>query len=277
AVIYILTHSRRVEKLSETLHLIYHNAWKQFPYYPVIIFHDDLNSFISVTFRLPELFQDNSSEAQPTLLRGATNTTRRFHASDVPERTLCSALSSTIGYRHMIRFHATQVHSYLSKLTWRNSGQLEYIWRLDDDSYITHPIGYDVFRFMKANSMKYGFVNMVKDDPLCIRGLWDHAAQFFNNTVSRESDKNWHNRSFFLDLDEGAVFYNNFEVSSAALWRDPRWVSYMESVDATGNIYLERWGDAPLHTVGVAMLLAKENVHKFSDIGYRHDPFIYRP
>lgn len=25
------------------------------------------------------------------------------------------------------------------------------------------------------------------------------------------------------------------------------------------------------------MLLSKENVHKFSDIGYRHDPFIYRP
>ena len=250
-VIYILTHRGRVSKLTETLTLLYQNVWEPFPHYPIIIFHDDLErndkstilravplmdlKFIKIKFQIPSMFSNSSYKDKYNMK------SKPLRIGDIPERTLCSALSSTIGYRHMIRFHAFQVHGYLSELKWPNGKEVEYIWRLDDDSYITHPVGYDVFRFMKVNNMKYGFVNIVQDDPLCIRGLWENARSFFADKILRKSDAD--NTSFFEELDEGAIFYNNFEVSSASLWNDPRWISYMEQVDATGNIYLERYAD----------------------------------
>ena len=42
-------------------------------------------------------------------------------------------------------------------------------------------------------------------------------------------------------------------------------------------IILFRWGDAPVHSIAVAMFLNKSEVHFFDDIGYRHDPFMHCP
>jgi hypothetical protein len=39
----------------------------------------------------------------------------------------------------------------------------------------------------------------------------------------------------------------------------------------------ERWGDAPVHTLGLALFLPKDDVHFFDEIGYRHDPFTPLP
>lgn len=46
-------------------------------------------------------------------------------------------------------------------------------------------------------------------------------------------------------------------------------------LDEDGGFYYERWGDAPVHSLAAAMLLKPEQVHHFSDFGYRHDKFQY--
>jgi hypothetical protein len=38
-----------------------------------------------------------------------------------------------------------------------------------------------------------------------------------------------------------------------------------------------RWGDAPVHSIAVAMLLKASEVHFFNDMGYRHGPFQHCP
>lgn len=65
--------------------------------------------------------------------------------STIPERTACSFHSSTVGYRHMIQFHALDAQEILGR-------EFEFVWRLDDDSRITAPIAYDPFRLMHVNS-----------------------------------------------------------------------------------------------------------------------------
>jgi hypothetical protein len=40
---------------------------------------------------------------------------------------------------------------------------------------------------------------------------------------------------------------------------------------------LQRWGDAPVHSIGAALFARKDQVHFFSDIGYRHEPFQHCP
>lgn len=38
-----------------------------------------------------------------------------------------------------------------------------------------------------------------------------------------------------------------------------------------------RWGDAPVHSIAVAMLLKTSEVHFFNDIGYKHNPLMHCP
>lgn len=38
-----------------------------------------------------------------------------------------------------------------------------------------------------------------------------------------------------------------------------------------------RWGDAPVHSIAVAMFLHKSEVHFFNDIGYRHTAYMHCP
>ena len=70
------------------------------------------------------------------------------------------------------------------------------------------------------------------------------------------------------------IFYNNFEISHRSVWLDPGMAAWLDHVDSVGGIYYHRWGDAPIHTLGVAMFVPLRQVHRFSDIGYSHWPFV---
>jgi alpha 1,2-mannosyltransferase len=34
----------------------------------------------------------------------------------------------------------------------------------------------------------------------------------------------------------------------------------------------QRWGDAPVHSIGVGLLARKDQIHFFDPIGYEHNP-----
>lgn len=40
---------------------------------------------------------------------------------------------------------------------------------------------------------------------------------------------------------------------------------------------MQRWGDAPVHSIGAALFARKDQIHFFEDIGYRHEPFQHCP
>jgi hypothetical protein len=260
AIIYFLSQKKRLFMLQESLELLYENYWADNGRsYPVLIFHDDLGpveqrylrktiplmtlNFIDINFRIP-------SNLDP---------------AGIPNRTVCDPQHSTLGYRHMCRFHATVIHALLQK---HGYGDIEYIWRLDDDSRIVNPIGYDVFRYLKVNHKLYGFIRTVVDNIDCVTGLWDLAGAFINRTAAGLGI----NRTevFFDKWPENLVIFNNFEISHVSVWQNPVWKAFMAEVDNAGGIYMFRWGDAPIHTIGISMILKVEQVHSFSDIGYYH-------
>lgn len=39
----------------------------------------------------------------------------------------------------------------------------------------------------------------------------------------------------------------------------------------------KRWGDAPVHSIAASLFARKDQIHFFSDVGYRHDPFQHCP
>lgn len=247
ACIYVLTQHRRVKMVADMLHQLFESFLNFYPQYPVLIFHDDLSEadeayikgvvpllrldFISFRFQFPK-------NVDPTKL---------------PNRTICAPGSSTIGYRHMCRFHSTVIHDLLIHSSGGRSNDfvssstlehlrstykdLEYILRVDDDSEFPADIGYDLFKFMKVNKKKYGYVSITYDDPKCVTNLWNLSRAFYEQ-LQEDGDIS---HGFFDQIREPDVFYNNFELSHTSLWRHPTWRSYMDFIDAHKGIYELRW------------------------------------
>ncbi|KAJ2676023.1 hypothetical protein GGI25_003757 [Coemansia spiralis] len=80
----------------------------------------------------------------------------------------------------------------------------------------------------------------------------------------------------FVTDDKGGYtrchFWSNFEIGSLDFLRSEQYMSYFDYLDRAGGFFYERWGDAPVHSLGVTMFLNKNEVHWFEDIGYYHGP-----
>ncbi|EKU20156.1 alpha 1,2-mannosyltransferase [Nannochloropsis gaditana CCMP526] len=218
--------------------------------YPVLIFHDDFTPEDEALVRA-------STTSNVSFYRVSFQVPAFLDKERIPERTECSKHSSTLGYRHMCRFLGLQVQHLLQDFEWH--------WRLDDDSVFLAPIGYDPFRMMAENGKRYGFNRILHDNADCVVGLWDVAKEFARSRgLSPTFLDNW---------DAGVTFYNNFEISHRSIWTDPVVQDFMDHIDALGGIYYVRWGDAPIRSLAVAMVVPETEVHFFSDVGYAHLPY----
>lgn len=65
-------------------------------------------------------------------------------------------------------------------------------------------------------------------------------------------------------------------LGSLKFWRSQAYMDFFEHLDKAGGFYYERWGDAPVHSIGAALFAKKDQIHFFEDIGYRHEPFQVR-
>jgi alpha 1,2-mannosyltransferase len=76
-------------------------------------------------------------------------------------------------------------------------------------------------------------------------------------------------------------------------FRSEAYQAYFDFLDKKGGFYYEvcmyhgrlldnsdasqRWGDAPIHSIAVALLAPKSSIHFFREIGYRHPPVLHCP
>lgn len=72
-------------------------------------------------------------------------------------------------------------------------------------------------------------------------------------------------------------FWTNFEIARTDLFNSEEYQNFFNYLDATGGFYKERWGDAPVHSLAVSMLLDMNEIHYFRDIGYRHTELVHCP
>lgn len=135
-------------------------------------------------------------------------------------------------------------------------------------------IDYDVFRFMRDNKMKYGFNMNILDDARSFPSLWSRTRSFINahpELIHPEADLDWlldaHNSGDYNNCQ----FFSNFEVGDLNWFRGQANEKYFDWLDRGGGFYYERFGDAPIHTLSVAMFVPKSEIWYFRDIGYQHD------
>lgn len=179
----------------------------------------------------------------------------------------------SVSYRHMCRFESGFFfqHELLKKY--------EYYWRVEPSIELYCDIDYDVFKFMKDNNKKYGFTLSLYEYVETIPTLWDSTKAFM-----KEHPEHIHkdNALQFISDDAGATynhchFWSNFEVGSLDFWRGQAYTDYFNKLDRDGGFFYERWGDAPVHSIAASLLLPKEEIHFFNDIGYWHVPFTHCP
>ncbi|KAJ2675070.1 hypothetical protein GGI25_004119 [Coemansia spiralis] len=164
-------------------------------------------------------------------------------------------------YRFMCRFQSGFIHRHplLS--------DLEFYWRIEPDVHYYCDIDYDPFVYMKQNGLKYGWNIAPTEYEPTVRTLWNATETFMqkhpelipsDNTLRWVRDGNGKYTK--------CHFWSNFEIVDLSFYRCKEY-----------QLFFERWGDAPVHSLAVAMFLSKKQVHYFDDIGYYHPAMSHCP
>lgn len=220
--------------------------------YPVLVFHEDFTAETMARIRgwtRAPLEFPQVSFALPA----------HIDAAQVPPRFLGIF---GIGYRHMCRFFAGPIfqHPALQDYDW--------YWRLDTDSFLLQRVGYDVFAAMAAADCDYGYLAVQKEFPEVVVGLWDATLDYVHRRgLPRERLAPLCDAAGNWNLD---FYYNNFEIVRLSFGRSAAYQDFFAHLDRAGGIYCQRWGDAPIRTLAVALLVPPARRRSFADLGYAH-------
>lgn len=79
------------------------------------------------------------------------------------------------------------------------------------------------------------------------------------------------------ETDPPTITLTDFEIADLSFYRSEAYRSFFHSLDRAGGFFYERWGDAPVHTIGAAMLLRPDEIWKVDWAGYTHPPYMTCP
>jgi len=179
----------------------------------------------------------------------------------------------SLPYRNMCRFNSGFFFRHELLKTF------DYYWRIEPHVKFYCDLHYDPFLYMQDHKKKYGFTISLPEYGETIETLWETTKAFVKQHPEYIPEGN---ALKFLSDDNGETynrchFWSNFEIGDLNFWRGEAYMKYFEFLDQAGGFYYERWGDAPVHSIGAALFLKKEDIHFFNEVGYKHDPFMHCP
>jgi mannosyltransferase len=193
-----------------------------------------------------------------------------------------------IQYAHMESYH--QMCRWNSGLFYKHPELLstQYYWRVEPNVHFFCDVDYDVFRYMQDHNKTYGFTISLYDSAYSVRTLWPETLKFLaagnSHLMAQNNAMDW-----LVDKDRRpghnieangystCHFWSNFEIADMNFFRSPAYEAYFEHLDRAGGFFYERWGDAPVHSIGLGLFADKNSIHWFKDIGYQHIPFFNCP
>lgn len=192
-----------------------------------------------------------------------------------------------IQYSEMLSYH--QMCRWNSGLFYKHPAlaNTRWYWRVEPKVHFFCDVDYDIFRYMEDNNKTYGFVINLYDDPKTLPTLWPETVQFLaehpgyqheNSAIAWLTDKTKRKEHNIAAHGYSAChFWSNFEVGDMEFWRGKKYEEYFQHLDRAGGFFYERWGDAPVHSIGLGLLEDKSRIHWFRDIGYQHIPYFNCP
>lgn len=179
----------------------------------------------------------------------------------------------SVPYRNMCRFNSGFFFRHELLKDYR------YYWRVEPGVDFYCDIDYDPFLLMQDNNKVYGFTITIHEYESTIPTLWETTKEFMKMHPEYIADGN--GMAFLSDNNGDSYnlchFWSNFEIADMDFWRGEAYMKYFEFLESKGGFYYERWGDAPVHSIGASLFAKKEQLHFFEDIGYRHNPYTHCP
>ncbi|KAH8105096.1 glycosyltransferase family 15 protein [Cristinia sonorae] len=220
---------------------------------------------------------DSIDEAKATAAREKMQKDNIIYGGSVSYRNMCRFNS---GVRAIVLIAVPHI-PILQQFFYRHAllQQYKWYWRVEPDVHFHCDIDFDPFKYMEDNNKVYGFTITMYEYFATIPTLWDTVMKFARENPQYVSPNN----AMGYISDNGGQSYNlchfwsNFEIASMEFWRGEAYSKFFETLDATGGFYYERWGDAPVHSLGVALFADKNQIHFFDDIGYEHNPYTHCP
>ncbi|SNX82532.1 probable KRE2 - alpha-1,2-mannosyltransferase [Melanopsichium pennsylvanicum] len=184
---------------------------------------------------------------------------------------------SSESYRHMCRYQSG--FFFRHELTL----DLDYYWRVEPGIKLYCDLDYDPFVFMQMNNKTYGFTMALYEYMDTVTTLWSETQKF----IAAHPDYLAKDPSLHFLIDEsprvmgsqwqGCHMWSNFEIGDLRWWRSKEYLDYFDWLDKAGGFFYERWGDAPVHSIAVSVMLDRSRLHHFDDIGYFHNPWNHCP
>ncbi|CAH6722760.1 probable mannosyltransferase Ktr4p [[Candida] jaroonii] len=195
-----------------------------------------------------------------------------FHELDI-------AYAKKESYHNMCRFYSGGIFKLPELQKYR------YYWRIEPDVQFNTEIDYDVFKYLQTTGKVYGFTVNLYDIEKSIETLWPETLKFLNKGDNYKYVDPNGSFQWLLENQQHPEknkvtggystchFWSNFEIADMDFFRGEAYTEWFNHLDSTGNFYYERWGDAPVHSVGLGLFAPKDKIHWFRDIGYFHDPY----
>ncbi|KAF9780462.1 glycosyltransferase family 15 protein [Thelephora terrestris] len=203
--------------------------------------------------------------------------TASFHLSLLPRHIVLTKLMvlfvGSVPYRNMCRYNSAFFFKHELLKNFR------YYWRMEPDVRFFCDLNFDPFLLMQDQNKVYGFTLSLYEYEATIPTLWSAVREF---TAANPGLVSPDNAMGFISDDGGETynrchFWSNFEIGDLDFWRGEAYTKFVEFLDEKGGFYYERWGDAPVHSIGAALFARKDQIHFFNEIGYLHNPFMHCP
>nr|CAB87243.1 putative mannosyltransferase MNT4 [Candida albicans] len=186
-------------------------------------------------------------------------------------------------YHNMCRFYSSQFYKIPELQKYK------YYWRVEPKVNFFTDINYDVFKYMEDTQKIYGFTINLYDNEETVKTLWPETIKYLNQGdnykyINPKGSFQWlledlqnPKKTKFAGGYSTCHFWSNFEIGDFDFFRNEAYDNWVKYLDSTGKFYYERWGDAPVHSIGVSLFADKDKIHFFKDIGYDHDPYTNCP
>lgn len=180
-------------------------------------------------------------------------------------------LENNIQYGDKVSYH--QMCRWNSGLFYKHPAlaNTKYYWRVEPKVHFFCDVDYDVFAYMQDHNKTYGFTINLYDAPESLPTLWPETIKFLaehsehlheNNAMRWLTDRDRrpeHNRK--ANGYSTCHFWSNFEIGDMDFWRSQAYEDYFNHLDRAGGFFYERWGDAPVHSIGLGLFEDSSRLH----------------
>ncbi|KAJ8600784.1 hypothetical protein CTAYLR_006110 [Chrysophaeum taylorii] len=178
--------------------------------------------------------------------------------ADRPPPDAWNATDRSEGYKHMCRFYGIQVFDVATKLG------LDLIMRVDDDVFMLRTVDYDPFRVLWESGAVYAYgASTVESHVHTALTFGPWVETFCQSIIDSRHDDDRDCASLAASIVE-RMFFNNVFATVVDFWRRPDVRAYHNAIDASGAIYVHRWGDAPIQTAAVRLFTTFDHGYESS-------------